>query len=159
MNSIKWQVTFQLFIIMLGLSFGVYFSTKANTSHDESHGALLSHSTMDHGYIDVSNDPIIPKIEEIELIKDPMSGWNLHIITKNFQFTPANASSKHVPGCGHAHLMINGIKVARVYSNWFHIPELGYPIKKLEVTLNANSHAIMSANEKTIALKVNYSDS
>lgn len=154
MTKIKWSTTFQIFIVTLGLIGGVFFSKKTRNIYEKSHTGLTSHSGMDHGYIDISHDSIIPKLEKVELFKDPMSGWNLHFETKKFKFTPENASSKHVPGSGHAHLMINGNKVARVYSNWYHIPQLDYPIKELEITLNSNSHSIMSINEKPISVKL-----
>lgn len=153
MKKLKWQTEFQLFMIIIGLSIGIHFSIKAHNNHDDLHVAQVSHSNMDHGYIDISNDSIIPKIEQVKLFKDPVSGWNVHIITSNFLFTPENAGSKHKPGHGHAHLMINGVKTARVYSNWFHLPAMEYPIEEIEVTLNANCHAIMSYNKKPIALK------
>lgn len=154
MRKLKWQTVFQFVIVALGIIIGVYFSMKSNKMHAKIHEGLKLHTSINHGYIDISNDSIIPKLEKIEVIKDAMSGWNLHIYTKNFQFTPANVSSKHLPGEGHAHLIINGDKVARIYSDWFHIPELKYEINELEVTLNANSHAIMSINEKPISIKL-----
>ena len=131
-----------------------FFPKKATSLHEKSHTGLASHTVMDHGYIDVGIDSIIPKLEKAEVFQDPISGWNLYIETEDFKFTPENVSSKHVPGSGHAHLMINGNKVARIYSNWFHIPQLEYHIKELEITLNSNSHAIMSVNEKPISIKL-----
>ena len=107
------------------------------------------------GLIDIRDDSIIPKIENLKIIKDPVSGWNLHFDTKNFRFTPENVSTKHIPGEGHAHLIINGDKAARIYSNWFHIPDLVYEIIELEVTLNANSHAVMSLHETPISVELN----
>lgn len=146
---------FQGLVIALGVSIGIYFSIRSDNTHDEQHKNLVSHSSMNHGLIEISNDSIIPEIENVEIHKDPMSGWNLHLTTKNFQFTPQDVGSDHIPGKGHAHLMINGKKVARIYSNWFHIPQLEYPLDELEVTLNANSHATMSINDNPISFKVN----
>ncbi len=154
MLKLKWSTTFQILIIILGLTGGVFFSRKAMNMHGKSHIDQTSHSLMDHGYIDISYDSIIPELEKVEIFKDQMSGWNLHLETKKFKFTPENASSKHVPGCGHAHLMINGNKVARIYSNWYHIPQLDSPIEELEITLNSNSHSIMIVNEKPISIKL-----
>lgn len=71
--------------------------------------------------------------------RDSNGGWNLHIMTKNFKFTPGNAGATDVPGEGHAHLYVNGKKVGRVYGEWFHllIPK---GENKIKVTLNTNSH-------------------
>lgn len=154
MKKSNWATLFQVLVITLGVSIGIFFSIRSNSIHNEEHGNLVSHSGMDHGLIEVGNDSIIPEIENVEVYKDPMSGWNLHLATHNFQFTPQNAGSEHIPGKGHAHLLINGEKVARVYSNWFHIPQLEYEINELEVTLNANSHATMSVDGNPISIKL-----
>lgn len=148
--KLNWNITLQILFVFFGLAAGVYFSNLSIGSHDESH--LNAHSGMDHGFLDVGNDSIIPEIVNIEMIKDLMSGWNLYFETRNFCFTPRDASAKHIQWSGHAHLMINGVKVARVYSNWFHIPEMNVEIKEIEVTLNANSHSIMTANGKPISI-------
>ena len=83
-----------------------------------------------------------------------MEGWNLHFETKHFRFTPENINSPHIPGEGHAHLMINGEKVARIYSNWFHLPVQKDEISEVEITLNSNTHALMIRNGKPIAIKL-----
>lgn len=154
MKILKWSKGFQFILIALGVTIGIHFSMKSNQRHAESHEGIIFHASMDHGYIDMSSDSIIPEIKKLKVVKDPMSGWNLHFETNNFRFAPENAGRKHTPGEGHAHLLINGNKVARIYSNWFHIPELGYEIFELELTLNANSHASMRIYEKPISIKL-----
>jgi len=69
-----------------------------------------------------------------------MAGRNLEIITENFRFAPEHAGSENVAGEGHAHLYIDGKKIARVYGPWFYIPEPGPGTHSVRVTLNANSH-------------------
>lgn len=154
MKILNWATAFQCIIVFIGIGIGIYFSMKSNQAHSESHKGIPFSSPMNHGIIDISNDPLIPELKNVKITKDPMSGWNLYLETKNFQFTPENASKKHIPGEGHAHLIINGEKAARIYSNWFHIPELEYEIFKLEVTLNANTHATMSIYEVPISIEL-----
>ncbi|MDN5215075.1 hypothetical protein QQ020_23540 [Fulvivirgaceae bacterium BMA12] len=154
MKKLNGQTTCQLLMILLGVGVGAYFSNKVNDTHGGLKADLLTHSNMHHGSIDISQDAVIPRIVNIELFKDTMAGWNLHINTKDFRFSPENAGSQHIPGEGHAHLMINGKKVARIYSKWFHVPALDYPIKELEITLNANSHQVMTVNGKAIARRL-----
>ncbi len=153
MKLFDWANTLQFCFITLGILVGVFFSNNSIVDHSLAHSNLDFHSNMEHGYLEVAMDSIVPEIESIEVFKDVMSGFNLHFQTKNFNFTPNNASSKHVPGKGHAHLMINGNKVARVYSNWFHIPELHYEIEEIEISLNSNSHEILSLNGIPISKK------
>jgi len=71
---------------------------------------------------------------------DSSSGWNIHVLVTNFRFAPENAGKKHVSGQGHAHLYVDGEKVARLYGPWFHLAPLSPGKHSLAVTLNANSH-------------------
>lgn len=75
----------------------------------------------------------------VTLMPDPVSGWNLHVETGNFRFAPEAAGLAHVPGDGHAHVYVDGAKIARLYGPWMHIPALP-PGAHVEVTLNANDH-------------------
>ncbi len=154
MNNNKQRILLQIVIAVIGTSIGLFFSMQTTIIHNYEHGSLLNESGMNHGYLDVDSDSILPEIRQVEIIKDPMSGWNVHIETSNFEFSPENASTKHIQGIGHAHLLINGAKVARIYSNWFHIPTVEYPIDEIEITLNANNHSIMRVNGSPISAVV-----
>ena len=115
----------QLGIIGIGLCIGIYFSKRNFALHQkEEHGFSIVHKNMDHGLLDVSQDSIIPAIVALELTKDPMSGWNLFIKTTNFNFSPEKVNQPHQSGTGHAHLYLNDKKYARVYSSYFHLPDL-----------------------------------
>ncbi len=76
----------------------------------------------------------------LNIMKDPKSGYNLQISTKNFTFAPQNASLEHKDGEGHAHIYVDGEKVARIYSEWVHLDDLEEGERTIEVTLNANDH-------------------
>lgn len=141
----------QLLIVLIGLPIGAYFSNRTFTSHQESESSLsLNHTSMDHGMLDISQDSIVPQIIAVEITKDSMSGWNLEVMTENFRFTPENASKNHIPGEGHAHLYLNGEKYARVYGPYFHIPDVGYEIQEIKLSLNANGHETLAIQEKPI---------
>ena len=68
------------------------------------------------------------------------SAQNLHIMTTGFVFAPEQVNGPVTPGTGHAHIYVNGTKIARAYSAWFHLGDLpaGATIR---VTLNANDHS------------------
>lgn len=155
MKNLKAQLIIQLTIIVLGIGIGLHFSMKSTSSHAATHLNTESHSTMNHGLLDISSDSIIPQIQKLKITKDPISGWNLNFQTAHFQFTPENASTKHEHGKGHAHLLINGKKVARLYANWFHIPELEYELNEVEVTLNSNTHAVLAIDGNPISTTLN----
>lgn len=73
--------------------------------------------------------------------KDPMEGWNLTLATENFTFTPESAGGAAVPNTGHAHLYLDGVKVARLYGPHFHIPDLPPGLHEIAVSLSSNDHA------------------
>lgn len=148
----KVKTTLQIITIVTGVFLGAYFSSISNAQHHEfDNSGLTPHSSMEHGVIDITNDSVHPEIKKLTVIKDPMSGWNLLLETENFRFTPQNASNSHIPGEGHAHLYINGKKVARLYSNWFHIPNFKEDKNEIKVTLNANSHAVFMLNNSSVS--------
>jgi hypothetical protein len=98
--------------------------------------------THDHGapaVVDVSPAPSIT----LDAISDSKSGYNLRLITANFTFTPEMVGGENVQGQGHAHVYVNGNKIARVYGEWIHIPaeELMAGENIISATLNANDHS------------------
>ncbi len=89
----------------------------------------------------------------VELIveEDNHSGWNLYLDTSNFQFSPEDCGEEHVEGFGHAHLYINGQKVARLYSPWYHLTGLRPGEYDLRVTLNSNNHGVYTLDGRAIS--------
>ncbi|QIE55078.1 hypothetical protein G5B40_06180 [Pikeienuella piscinae] len=136
-----------LLVIGLVLGGGVGFVTAAGfgvtlDGHDHSapggHAAMAQMAHEDDSALDISAGPSAPTVA-LELARDPVSGWNLHLVTGNFRFAPEKAGAAPVAGEGHAHLYVNGRKVSRLYGSWTHIAELP-PRAELRVTLNANDH-------------------
>lgn len=76
----------------------------------------------------------------LTIAKDSLSGWNITLHTKHFRFAPENANGTHVLGEGHAHLYVDGKKVARLYGPNFHYDQNFEGAKTFKVTLNANDH-------------------
>ena len=112
----------------------------ASRTHHGNSGTDHEMATHDHG-VAVSIKPGMPEPELIiTALPDPMSGWNLKIVTRNFRFAPENASRSHVSGEGHAHIYVNDEKVARHYGHWFHIADLAPGKNTITVTLNTNDH-------------------
>ena len=92
----------------------------------------------------------VPGIE-IELIEGLHGGWNLHLMTQNFVFSPENEGKAHVDGVGHAHLYINGEKVARLYGPWYHIKDLPKGKHKIKVALTSNNHSEYAVDGTPVA--------
>lgn len=149
----------QLLVITIGLILGIFLSKRSIKLHEQAENAgIVKENNMDHGLLDVSGELYIPEIEDLIVTKDIMSGWNMIIKTKNFKFTPENVNEKYQPGEGHAHLYINGKKFARVYSPYFHIPELITKSNEVRITLNANGHQTLSLHESPIEKRVTISN-
>lgn len=102
-----------------------------------------------HGTVDLSNSSTIPQVDLV-VHKDPVAGSNLEVITQNFRFAPERAGSEHIAGEGHAHLYVDGRKVARLYGRWFHLADLAPGTHTVRVTLNANSHRELAIGGEVI---------
>jgi hypothetical protein len=64
---------------------------------------------------------------------------NLHIMVQGFTFAPELVNGPITPAAGHAHVYVNGEKVARAYGPYLLLSgvETGDVVR---VTLNANDH-------------------
>ncbi len=67
-------------------------------------------------------------------------GWLIRIATTDFTFDPEAVDQAHVPGTGHGHVYLNGLKLGRVYGGEFRIGALPAGTHQLRVALNTNDH-------------------
>ncbi len=138
--------------VLTGIAVPMPAHTESSTHVDASSTNSTDAHQAAHVAIDVEQWSLAPSVS-IAIHKDAMSGYNLEIRTENFRFAPEHASSAVIPNEGHAHLMINGKKLARVYSNWFHIPvEALTPgtAHEVLVTLNANDHSELAVRDMRV---------
>lgn len=115
----------------------------------EKSGEPHHHHHMGHGTLNVDDSETAPQIS-LNVFPDAMSGWNIEIKTKNFEFAPNLASQSHVNGKGHGHLYIDEVKIGRVYSNWIHLNNLSPGEHRVRVSLNTNDHQDYAVNGKVI---------
>ncbi len=108
-------------------------------SDDETMPESDDHSEMSHGMYEVeaANAPSVTVAAE----EDAVSGWNVTLTTENFTFTPENVNDENIANEGHAHLYVDGKKVARLYGSTFHYSEPFDGTKTFKVILNANDHS------------------
>ncbi|MBX9738660.1 MAG: hypothetical protein K2X62_01225 [Beijerinckiaceae bacterium] len=120
----------------------------ADNAHHEGHTGSDVH---DHGaMLNLPAEASAPTLD-LHLTPDPSSGWNLHMVTENFAFSPRNASLAHIPGEGHAHVYIDGVKLGRFYGPWVHLDNLPEGDVTVEVTLNANDHRLLGVNGRPLS--------
>ena len=111
-----------------------------------------AHDAMKHEMIQVDKNIPEPTIS-VEAIKDAKDGYNLHIVTTNYKWTPEKVNTSPIQGEGHAHIYVNGVKLARLYGEWFNISasELKEGANEITVTLNANDHSEWTLGEEHLS--------
>ena len=87
----------------------------------------------------------------IEATEDPKSGWNLRFPTDGIELSAAAASTEHVDGQGHMHLLIDGVKAGRIYGEWWHLASLTEGEHEISIELNGNDHAPYAVGGEIIA--------
>ena len=120
---------------------------------------------MDHSHMPISIPKNVKAVGlSLAIVADSMSGYNLSIITQNYQLTPPpentdmeelmkvslNAGSGFLQG--HAHLYINGEKIQRVYGQYIHLPEAWFKqgTNSVSITLNNHDHRYWTQSERKI---------
>jgi hypothetical protein len=105
-----------------------------------------------HAMTEIDTTVPVPTVQ-VEALKDTKGGYNIHVTTTNYAFTPEAVNTDPVPNTGHAHVYVNGMKVARLYGEWFNLPADVFQKgdNLIEVTLNANDHSEWSRDGEHIA--------
>ncbi|KIN73311.1 hypothetical protein Z949_2500 [Sulfitobacter guttiformis KCTC 32187] len=111
---------------------------------------MMAHE-MEHGMLEI---PALgaPQVD-IAVEKDAMNGWNVTVMTNNFTFTPERVGSENVDNTGHAHLYVDGIKIARLYSLHFHLPRLPVGDHEVSVSLSSNDHSYYMIDGNVISAR------
>lgn len=124
-----------VFVSIVTISLHGYID-QGHSIENSKEAAMENHSHSPYEYDDHATLPAL----QIHLEEDAKSGWNLTLDTTNFTFAPEHVNDLNIPGEGHAHLYVNGEKIARLYSHYYHIDEL-QQADAVRVTLNANDHS------------------
>jgi hypothetical protein len=140
-------------IVAIGLALsgcggGEDAATASSIPADATNGSLSDRiDQAGHQFRNVDADTA-PTVE-VDLLEDPMGGWNLKVDTTNFRWAPENVSTEAIPGEGHGHVFMDGKKVARLYGPWFHISPTSLSKGKhtVTVTLNANDHTAYAVDD------------
>jgi len=137
-----------LTLLVVGLAAGVAVGTTLEP------GLLGGH---DHGDMQVGDAPYevmsddrkiawpadLPKpTVDVDLQKDPASGYNLILTTTNFRMTPEDVNEAVEPGTGHGHLFVNGVNQGRLYANMRHMTNLEPGEVTIHIAMGANDHRI-----------------
>jgi hypothetical protein len=126
-----------------GSTDGADTTTHTHAAGDPSHLHSMSEMVEAVG-------PDVPSIV-LTVTADPVSGFNVHARCTNLTWAAEKAGLDHVDGEGHAHVYVDGEKVARIYGEWYHLTGLTPGQHEVKVTLNANTHAAYAVDGIEIA--------
>lgn len=145
--------------LLVGIGGGYVVSHQMNTAKEPNEVGTSQHEHMKMDgkeEMNHSHEMFMVKKDEAPTIalsveEDAKSGWNVKIDTTKFIFTPDDVNGDNVVGEGHAHLYVDGEKVARLYGPYFHYDETFEGAKTFKVTLNANDHSEYVLDGEVIA--------
>jgi hypothetical protein len=139
MSKISLRFPYLIYLSIAGILIGVILAPLFRDIPAQAAAVDVMGHEMQHGMIEVPAAGA-PQVA-IAVVKDPMNGWNVELRTENFSFTPDMVNSENVDNSGHAHLYVDGVKIARLYGPYFHIPHLPAGIHEISVNLSSNDHS------------------
>ena len=147
-SIIKFQTA--IIIILAAIMIAPYFHQKPaplpSSSMTDMTNPAMPGMVMASFPLDAADTAATLPTVSFTLTKDSANdGWNLHILTTNFEFTPQDENMAPVANEGHAHLYIDGA-LSVVYGPWYHIDALSPGMHTVTVSLNANDHSIFTFN-------------
>ncbi len=120
------------------------------TDHEHSDGILDPAGTgHDHHGTTEWDGQRIPTIE-VQVQADTEGGVNVGVATTDFVVEPPSASTGHIAGQGHFHLLIDGVKTQRFYNDWVHVPGVPAGEVEIKVGLSTNDHRTYTLNGEPI---------
>ncbi len=74
------------------------------------------------------------------VVSETPQGWTVDVVASEFAFSEEYLGLFHVPGMGHGHLYVGGMKLGRLFSTQAQIGALPPGRHEVRVTLNTNDH-------------------
>ena len=81
-------------------------------------------------------------------------GWKVSIITDEFEFSKELMGLYHLPGIGHGHLYVGGMKLGRLLEPEARIGALPPGQHEVQVTLNTNDHRAYVVGDEPVTASV-----
>lgn len=122
-------------------------TSKARFSDQKKSGHSTNHTSMHM----VSDKEPKPSISIATQPKPDKSGWHINAEVANFEFSKALLDGDHLPGTGHGHIYLNGLKLGRVFEPNIDIGQLPVGIHVIRITLNTNNHQAYMVGGKLVS--------
>ncbi|MFY0661075.1 MAG: copper chaperone PCu(A)C [Shimia sp.] len=81
-------------------------------------------------------------------------GWQIDVLSDDFEFTPNLVDGPHVPGTGHGHIYLNGLKLGRLFSPTTKIGHLPPGQHEIRITLSTNDHRAYVIGDKPVTASI-----
>ena len=143
-SKIIFSVLVLLVIILASVSFVLYQNIQDAHQSYVIGTTSMEMSGMQLKPFNVPSDEPVPTIA-FTITKDTMDGYDVHVTTTNFTFTPEQLNLAAAPGDGHVHLYIDD-KLIVMLGPWFHIDTLSSGTHTIRVSLNNNDHSVYTVN-------------
>ncbi len=127
-------------------------TTIAAEGHTHADGTRHDHSEL----LEVSAGPA--PFVDLQVMPLDDGGYNVRVQTLNFTFAPQHVGMEPMAGEGHAHLYIDGVKIARIYGEWYHLESLPEDAQMISVSLYANNHQPLAVDGLEITDSVMIAD-
>jgi hypothetical protein len=139
MSKISLRLPYLIYLSIASILIGVILAPLFRDLPVQNAAVDVMAHEMQHGLLEV---PAVgaPQVA-ITVEQDPVNGWNVTLSTNNFTFTPQMVNGENVDNTGHAHLYVEGVKIARLYGPHFHIPLLPVGDHEISVSLSSNDHS------------------
>lgn len=82
------------------------------------------------------------------------SGWKINVVSQDFEFTPQLVDGPHVPGTGHGHIYLNGVKLGRLYEAKTWLAPLPPGDHEVQVSLSTNDHRAYVVGDTPVVASV-----
>jgi hypothetical protein len=152
MFNISLRLPYLIYLSVVCIFLGVLIAPLFREVPEQTTSQNIRDHALMHGSLEIPAEGA-PEVA-VEITKDPVDGWNMTVLTENFTFTPNMVNSVNVVNTGHAHLYINDVKIARLYSPYFHIPDLAMGDYEISVNLSTNDHSYYVINGEKIESRV-----
>jgi hypothetical protein len=120
--------------------------------HQKQHQHQNQHQHHHHEALEWPRDRDRPTLGLFAQPDPQGKGVNVQILVSGFRFAPERlANPSDDPGEGHAHLYLNGEKIARLYGPWHHLSNLPPGRHVLSVRLSTNRHQELHYQGQAIA--------